>query len=104
MFWSACLCSLQRGVNALGCVRLHPRQHVAVKVERDPDLGMPETFAGHFGMDAVASMWVAWACRRSWNRMRGRDVSCELPNPILRQSVRLQWRSICLRHNERIVR
>jgi hypothetical protein len=43
----------QMQVNALGCIFLHPRQDVAVKVKRNPDLGMPETFARHLGMNAA---------------------------------------------------
>jgi len=46
-------CSLQSGVNALGCIFLHSRQDVAIKVQRDADLGMPETLACHFGVDTT---------------------------------------------------
>ena len=33
-------------------ILLHPRHDVAVEVEGDPDLGVPEPFAGDLGMDA----------------------------------------------------
>ena len=46
--------SLQSFVNALGGILLHFRHHVAVKVERHPDSGMPEPLAGDLRMHSVA--------------------------------------------------
>jgi hypothetical protein len=43
---------LQVAVNASGCVLLHPRHNVRIKVQGDSDLGVPEALAGDLGMDA----------------------------------------------------
>jgi hypothetical protein len=41
-------CTVDRG-SRLG---LHPREHMAVEVERDADLAVPETFVRDLWMDA----------------------------------------------------
>ena len=43
----------ERGVNLRRRVLLHPRQHVAVKIERDADARMPEPLLRDLRMDAA---------------------------------------------------
>jgi hypothetical protein len=45
--------SLQRRVNALNGIFLHPRQNMGIKVQRDPNATMAQTLAGNLWIDAA---------------------------------------------------
>ena len=45
-----CQCRPHPGVGLLRRVRLHVRRDVRIDIERDPDVGVPETLLRHLGM------------------------------------------------------
>src|ERR1700676_4870893 len=43
----------ERIVNKSGCVILHPRHHMRIQVQRDPDLAVAKALTGHLWVDTV---------------------------------------------------
>jgi hypothetical protein len=82
-------CSLQRSVNTLGSILLHSRKYVAVEVERDPDLGMAEPFAGDFRMDAVRQHVSGVRMTQVMEADAGQGRAFEFAEPVLCDGVRL---------------
>jgi hypothetical protein len=68
-----------------------------------PILECPSRSLATFGWTPWLSRWVAWACLKSWNRMRGREVP-SLAKPILGDGVELQRRAVSLCYHECIIR
>ena len=65
------LSCLKRRIERGSHILLHPRQDVAVKVKRNPRLGMSQPFAGNLGVD---SRMTAYALRE---RAGGREIGHE---------------------------
>src|SRR5262249_40023358 len=59
-------------------IALHSRQHMAVKVERNADAGMPEPLLCNLWMDTPPISGVAWLCRDTGLR--------RFPASLLRQT------------------
>src|ERR1700675_2830983 len=62
-------------VNARGCIFLHPRQDVAVEIERDPNLTVAEPLARHLRMYAcgkhVGRVGMPKVVKSNARKMRG---------------------------------
>jgi hypothetical protein len=56
----------------LRCVVVQARGHMAVDVERDADVGVPESLLNTFGWPPAASAIVARPCSSSCSRIRRR--------------------------------
>ena len=54
-----------------------------------PILLCPSRSLATFTCTPDASMWVAWVCRRSWNRMRGRALAGDRLLPLVGEAIRL---------------
>ena len=61
---------LQCPVHCGRCLGLHPREHMAVEVERDPDLAMPEAFARDLWVDAGGEQMCGMRVSEIWKRTR----------------------------------
>jgi hypothetical protein len=77
---------------------------VAVQVQRDSDLGMPEPFAGNFWMDALAEQVGRMGAPQIMEPDTGQGSSIELAKPILGDGVGLQRRAVSLCYHECIIR
>src|SRR5262245_28679799 len=105
-FWvlPVVLCVAQSVIHTRRSVFLHAGQHMTVEVERDADLGMPQSLAGDLRVNAGSEQMSGVGVTEI---VEAEPLQFGLPDqfhPLMGDEGRLQWAGIGLGADERILR